>query len=173
MASLDSSTLGGSAWVQPRPEHVIAVGPAIEGLPVSGGGPAGLEGTRHPVPDPAGKRELACGAGVHEDWLGSGYCRGNRACRCIAGMCGGDGRFWDCRTSCLRAVRHLSSCRTAPARDVEVHPSGGRWTSACRLLAGSLPPFDFGDGLRLWVLPFDMEAERLLDAQVLSLFADH
>ncbi|MEB0204685.1 McrC family protein [Pseudomonas sp. CCC3.1] len=37
----------------------------------------------------------------------------------------------------------------------------------------ALPPFDFGDGLRLWVLPFDMEAERLLDAQVLSLFADH
>ena len=37
----------------------------------------------------------------------------------------------------------------------------------------ALPPFDFGDGLRLWVLPFDMEAERLLDAQVLSLFAEH
>ena len=37
----------------------------------------------------------------------------------------------------------------------------------------ALSPFDFGDGLRLWVLPFDMEAERLLDAQVLSLFAEH
>ena len=33
----------------------------------------------------------------------------------------------------------------------------------------ALPPFDFGGGLRLWVLPFDMDAERLLDADLLSL----
>ena len=33
----------------------------------------------------------------------------------------------------------------------------------------ALPPFDFGGGLRLWVLPFDMDAERLLDSDLLSL----
>lgn len=33
----------------------------------------------------------------------------------------------------------------------------------------ALSPFDFGGGLRLWVLPFDLEAERLLDADLLSL----
>lgn len=33
----------------------------------------------------------------------------------------------------------------------------------------ALLPFDFGGGLRLWVLPFDMDAERLLDADLLSL----
>ena len=33
----------------------------------------------------------------------------------------------------------------------------------------ALPPFDFGGGLRLWVLPFDMDAERLIDADLLSL----
>ena len=33
----------------------------------------------------------------------------------------------------------------------------------------ALPPFDFGGGLRLWVLPFDLETERLLDADLLSL----
>ncbi len=37
----------------------------------------------------------------------------------------------------------------------------------------ALPPFDFGGGLRLWVLPFDMEAECLLDTQLLTLFAGH
>jgi len=35
----------------------------------------------------------------------------------------------------------------------------------------ALPPFDFGGGLRLWVLPFDMENECLLNTEVLSLFA--
>jgi len=33
----------------------------------------------------------------------------------------------------------------------------------------ALLPFDFGGDLRLWVLPFDMDAERLLDADLLSL----
>lgn len=37
----------------------------------------------------------------------------------------------------------------------------------------ALAPFDFGGGLRLWVLPFDMEAECLLDTHVLSLFAEY
>jgi 5-methylcytosine-specific restriction enzyme subunit McrC len=33
----------------------------------------------------------------------------------------------------------------------------------------ALPPFDFGGGLRLWVLPFDMDNECLIDGHLLSL----
>ena len=34
----------------------------------------------------------------------------------------------------------------------------------------ALPPFEFGENFRLWVLPFDMDAEFLVDSDLLTLF---
>lgn len=34
----------------------------------------------------------------------------------------------------------------------------------------ALPPFVFGENFRLWVLPFDMDAEFLVDSNLLTLF---
>jgi 5-methylcytosine-specific restriction enzyme subunit McrC len=36
-------------------------------------------------------------------------------------------------------------------------------------LQRSLPAFDFGDDMSLWVLPFDLDADSLVDAETVGL----
>lgn len=58
----------------------------------------------------------------------------------------------------LFAYGHKYRIHEAPPRLVLIYPA---WSS----LEASLDPFDYGDGLHLWVLPFDLHDDLLLNAE--------
>lgn len=58
----------------------------------------------------------------------------------------------------LFAYGHKYRIHAAPPRLVLIYPA---WSG----LEASLDSFDYGDGLHLWVLPFDLDNDRLLDAK--------